>query len=137
MLTHFVDLGEHFFRRIRWERTFELVRGFPDSDFYRHFSGHRVRLDDSLGNAFRGDGLASIQLLGNGAWLLHSRVADADAYNPSRPAPSEPQEFKAARDQKFPALARHLVRTVSCQIAHENYPCRSYLPPPAGGQVSV
>jgi len=32
MLTHFVDLGEHFFTRTRWERTFKLVRGFPDSD---------------------------------------------------------------------------------------------------------
>ncbi len=31
MLTHFVDLGEHFFTRTRWERTFRLVRGFPDS----------------------------------------------------------------------------------------------------------
>lgn len=28
---HFVDLGEHFFTRTRWERTFKLVRGFPDS----------------------------------------------------------------------------------------------------------
>jgi signal peptidase I len=32
MLTHFVDLGEHFFTRTRWERTFKLVRGVPDSD---------------------------------------------------------------------------------------------------------
>jgi len=32
MLTHFVDLGEHFFTRTRWDRTFKLVRGFPDSD---------------------------------------------------------------------------------------------------------
>jgi signal peptidase I len=31
MLTHFVDLGEHFFTRTRWERTFRPVRGFPDS----------------------------------------------------------------------------------------------------------
>jgi len=30
-LRHFVDLGEHFFTHTRWERTFELVRGFPDS----------------------------------------------------------------------------------------------------------
>jgi len=29
-LKHFVDLGEHFFTRTRWERTFKLVRGFPD-----------------------------------------------------------------------------------------------------------
>jgi signal peptidase I len=32
MLTHFVDLGEHFFTRTRWERTFKLVRGVPDSE---------------------------------------------------------------------------------------------------------
>jgi signal peptidase I len=32
MLTHFVDLGEHFFTRTRWERTFKLVRGLPDSE---------------------------------------------------------------------------------------------------------
>ena len=28
---HMVDLGEHFLTRTRWERTFKLVRGFPDS----------------------------------------------------------------------------------------------------------
>jgi signal peptidase I len=32
MLTHFVDLGEHFFTRTRWERTFKLVRSVPDSE---------------------------------------------------------------------------------------------------------
>jgi len=32
MITHFVDLGEHFFTRTRWERTFRLIRGFPDSE---------------------------------------------------------------------------------------------------------
>jgi signal peptidase I len=31
VVTHFVDLGEHFFTRTRWERTFKLVRGIPDS----------------------------------------------------------------------------------------------------------
>ncbi|HEX4166999.1 MAG TPA: S26 family signal peptidase, partial [Bryobacteraceae bacterium] len=31
MISHFVDLGEHFFTRTRWERTFKVVRGFPDS----------------------------------------------------------------------------------------------------------
>jgi signal peptidase I len=31
LLTHFVDLGEHFFTRTRWERTLKLVRGVPDS----------------------------------------------------------------------------------------------------------
>ncbi|HEY2018551.1 MAG TPA: signal peptidase I [Bryobacteraceae bacterium] len=29
--THFVDLAQHFFTRTRWERTFKLVRGIPDS----------------------------------------------------------------------------------------------------------
>lgn len=32
VLRHFVDLGEHFFTRTRWERTFKLVRGVPDSE---------------------------------------------------------------------------------------------------------
>ncbi len=32
VLTHFIDLGEHFFTRTRWQRTFKLVRGFPDSE---------------------------------------------------------------------------------------------------------
>lgn len=31
-LTHFVDLSQHFFTRTRWDRTFKLVRGFPDSE---------------------------------------------------------------------------------------------------------
>lgn len=31
MLSHFIDVGEHFFTRTRWERTFKAVRGFPDS----------------------------------------------------------------------------------------------------------
>jgi signal peptidase I len=31
LVSHVVDLGEHFFTRTRWERTFKLVRGFPDS----------------------------------------------------------------------------------------------------------
>ena len=35
MVNHFVDLGEHFFTRTRWERTFRLVRGFPDSELPR------------------------------------------------------------------------------------------------------
>jgi len=26
------DLGEHFFTRTRWERTFKLVRGVSDSE---------------------------------------------------------------------------------------------------------
>lgn len=32
MISHFVDLGQHFFTRTRWERTFKIVRGFPDSE---------------------------------------------------------------------------------------------------------
>jgi len=31
VLHHFIDLGEHFFTRTRWDRTFKLIRGFPDS----------------------------------------------------------------------------------------------------------
>jgi signal peptidase I len=31
ILTHYIDLGEHFFTRTRWERTFKVVRGVPDS----------------------------------------------------------------------------------------------------------
>jgi signal peptidase I len=31
MLTHLVDLGQHFFTRTRWDRTLKLVHGFPDS----------------------------------------------------------------------------------------------------------
>lgn len=33
---HFVDLGEHFFTRTRWDRTFRLIRGFPDSKLPDH-----------------------------------------------------------------------------------------------------
>ena len=32
VFAHFVDLGEHFFTRTRWQRTFKVLRGFPDSD---------------------------------------------------------------------------------------------------------
>lgn len=32
LFAHFVDLGEHFFTRTRWDRTFKLVPGFPDSE---------------------------------------------------------------------------------------------------------
>jgi signal peptidase I len=32
LLTHFLDLGEHFFTRTRWERTFKLMRGVPDTE---------------------------------------------------------------------------------------------------------
>lgn len=31
LLSHFGDLAEHFFTRTRWERTFRVIRGFPDS----------------------------------------------------------------------------------------------------------
>jgi signal peptidase I len=32
IFAHWIDLGEHFFTRTRWDRTFKLVRGFPDSE---------------------------------------------------------------------------------------------------------
>ncbi len=32
MVTHLIDLGQHFFTRTRWERTLKPVRGFPDSE---------------------------------------------------------------------------------------------------------
>ena len=35
VVSHLVDLGEHFFTRTRWERTFKLVRGIPDSQLSR------------------------------------------------------------------------------------------------------
>jgi len=31
LFSHFVDLGEHFFTRTRWDRTLRIIRGFPDS----------------------------------------------------------------------------------------------------------
>jgi signal peptidase I len=31
LVTHFIDLGEHFFTRTRWKRTLRIIRGFPDS----------------------------------------------------------------------------------------------------------
>ncbi len=31
LVSHFVDLGEHFFTRTRWSRTLNVIRGFPDS----------------------------------------------------------------------------------------------------------
>ncbi len=36
MLTHFLDLSQHFFTRTRWDRTLKIVRGFPDSDLPDH-----------------------------------------------------------------------------------------------------
>jgi signal peptidase I len=36
MISHFVDVGEHFFTRTRWNRTFMLVRGFPDEKLADH-----------------------------------------------------------------------------------------------------
>jgi signal peptidase I len=32
VMTHTIDLAQHFFTRTRWDRTFKLVRGFPDSE---------------------------------------------------------------------------------------------------------
>ena len=31
LFSHFIDLGEHFFTRTRWDRTFRVIRGYPDS----------------------------------------------------------------------------------------------------------
>ena len=31
VVSHMIDLGEHFFTRTRWDRTLMLVHGFPDS----------------------------------------------------------------------------------------------------------
>ena len=31
VVTHAIDLGQHFFTRTRWDRTFNIVRGFHDS----------------------------------------------------------------------------------------------------------
>ena len=36
LVSHFIDLGEHFFTRTRWERTFRIIRGFPDSRLADH-----------------------------------------------------------------------------------------------------
>jgi signal peptidase I len=35
LLSHLGDLALHFFSRTRWDRTFRLVRGFPDKDLPR------------------------------------------------------------------------------------------------------
>ena len=32
LVTHVFDLAEHFFTRTRWDRTFQVVRGVPDSE---------------------------------------------------------------------------------------------------------
>ena len=32
LVTHFIDLGQHFFTRTRWKRTLKIIRGFPDSE---------------------------------------------------------------------------------------------------------
>jgi signal peptidase I len=36
LVSHFIDLGEHFFTRTRWDRTFRVIRGFPDSKLPDH-----------------------------------------------------------------------------------------------------
>lgn len=36
LVSHFIDLGEHFFTRTRWGRTCRLIRGFPDSKLPDH-----------------------------------------------------------------------------------------------------
>jgi signal peptidase I len=35
IVSHAIDLGEHFFTRTRWDRTLKLVRGVPDSELSR------------------------------------------------------------------------------------------------------
>ena len=36
LFNHATDLAEHFFTRTRWDRTFKLIRGFPDSRLSDH-----------------------------------------------------------------------------------------------------
>jgi signal peptidase I len=36
LLTHAIDLGQHFFTRTRWDRTFKVIRGFSDSELPAH-----------------------------------------------------------------------------------------------------
>lgn len=36
MVSHFVDLAEHFFPRTRWNRTLRVIRGVPDSELPNH-----------------------------------------------------------------------------------------------------
>jgi len=36
LFSHLIDLGEHFFTRTRWDRTFKVIRGFPDSKLADH-----------------------------------------------------------------------------------------------------
>ena len=36
MISHMVDLGEHFFTRTRWSRTLRIIRGYPDSQLPDH-----------------------------------------------------------------------------------------------------
>jgi len=32
LVSHFIDVGEHFFTRTRWNRTLKVVRGVPDAE---------------------------------------------------------------------------------------------------------
>jgi signal peptidase I len=36
LVSHVVDLGQHFFTRTRWSRTLNLIHGFPDSQMPNH-----------------------------------------------------------------------------------------------------
>jgi signal peptidase I len=36
LVSHGVDLAQHFFSRTRWNRTLNLIRGFPDSQLPNH-----------------------------------------------------------------------------------------------------
>jgi signal peptidase I len=44
LFSHFIDLGEHFFSRTRWSRTFRVIRGFPDE----RLSDHPLPLNPGL-----------------------------------------------------------------------------------------
>ena len=36
LFSHFSDVAQHFFTRTRWERSFQIIRGFPDSELPDH-----------------------------------------------------------------------------------------------------
>jgi signal peptidase I len=36
LVSHFIDLAQHFFPRTRWDRTLHVIRGFPDSQLADH-----------------------------------------------------------------------------------------------------
>jgi signal peptidase I len=46
IISHGVDLAEHFFTRTRWSRTLRIIRGFPDS----RLPDHEVPLNPGVSN---------------------------------------------------------------------------------------